>query len=487
VFIGIQQLPGVQYPSLIIAVACQDQFESRINIFREAILVQYNELMDDDVSNGSSKSNIDKILQNLRKNTWEDAEVSEDASLFANLLGFREEIKAVETKLASAHTAHAMLSSMSSPDSASVVLDKVRKILYGMSRDDNGPLFDSIEKTHELLNEVEEALNDCARSIDGGSKSVISTLEKMVCKGVSLEQIDTIIADWNSLARKHGISPYTLPKCHESLRQELDGNAEALMLLPAAERDERQALKQYSANCKELSDARLAVADSLSQSVTELLPSLGLDGTMFQVKMSLRSGGFDNPYCRSESLGVDIADFLLLHQKSSNNSVSETGGNIDQVGSSGEKSRVLLAIETCLPGSIGTTCNAGSENLQYNVAKAIPLAIVYDEIDAHVGGRAAVTMARLLADQTKGQSRTGTQIIAITHSASVAAIADQHIVVERSPVPSAGGSSKVRVYSVDGSERSKEIARMASGDLASGEAQAFANALIRDAKQAGVS
>jgi DNA repair ATPase RecN len=478
------------HPDLTIATTCQDQFESRINTFREAILVQYNELMADGYNHGSNRSNLDEILQNLRKNTWADAEVSEDASLFANLLGFREEIKAVETKLASANAAYSMLSSMSSPDSASVALGKVRKLLYSMARDDNGPLFDSIEKTHDLLNELEEALNDCARSIDGGSNSVISVLEKMVCPGISLEQIDTIVADWNSLARKHGISPYSLPKCHESLRQELDGNAEALMLLPAAEQDERLALKKYSATCKQLSDARLIVASSLSKSVTEMLPSLGLDGTTFQVQMSLRTGGFDDPYCGSESLGVDIADFLLLHQKSSGDSGSQSGGNIDQVGSSGEKSRVLLAIETCLPGSIGTVCNAyttSSENLQYNAVKAPPLAIVYDEIDAHVGGRAAVTMAKLLADQTRRQSRTGTQIIAITHSASVAAIADQHIVVERSPAQSAEASSKVRVYSVDGSERSKEIARMASGDLASGEAQAFANALIRDARHAGVS
>ena len=120
--------------------------------------------------------------------------------------------------------------------------------------------------------------------------------------------------------------------------------------------------------------------------------------------------------------------------------------------------------------------------------KPPPISIIYDEIDAHVGGRAAVTMAKLLADQSrKNRSRDygiptdiGSQIIAITHSASLAAIADRHIVVERC-YRSGSQSSPVRTYVADGSSRRKEIARMASGDLASDEAETFADALIRDA------
>lgn len=463
-----------------------DIFESRINTFREAILSQYNELATfsyDSNQDSGRGTNLDDILHNIKARTWADAKTLEDESLFVNLLEFREEVKAVETKLISAHEAYELLSSMSTPESASVALNKVRKMLYIMSRDDDGALFNSIEKTHQLLNGVEDALTDCARSIDGDSKSVISTLEKMVCTGISLEQIDAIIADWNALARKHGISPYTLPRCHESLRDELDGNVEALTMLPEVKREEELALQRYSAICKELSEVRQNVASNLSESVTELLPSLGLEGTTFQVQMSLRQGGYEDPYSGSESVGVDITDFLLLHQKSSDKSTaaSQAGGYIDQVGSSGEKSRILLAIETSLPGSIGITCNAQMTSSDDIFGSSItPLAIIYDEIDAHVGGRAAVTMAKLMVDQTRRKSSSSSQIIAITHSASVAAIADQHIVVERSS-NNRGTASQVRVFSVTGSKRSREIARMTSGDLAIGEAEAFADALIRDA------
>ncbi|KAL3790202.1 hypothetical protein HJC23_005574 [Cyclotella cryptica] len=483
-----------------------DKFEARLNIFREAILGQFNELFAESKSDGSNynnagqSTNLIRVLKMCQENTWEKADVSEDASLFAAILELREELKAVETKLASAHSAYEMIASLSAKDSVVVALEKVRKILYSISRDDGGPLFDSLEKTHELLNDAEEKLNDCARAVDGNSDSVVSTLEKMVCTGISPEQIDNIVADWNALSRKHGISPYVLPKCHQSLRQELDGSAEAALLLPVAEEDERSALKKYSEICRDLSDARKKVASDLSESVTKLLPSLGLEGSTFQVEMGLRQGGFENPFCSSESIGVDTVDFVLLHQRPANGDrikhrskvECQHGGYVDQVGSSGEKSRVILAIETSLPGSIGTTCNAHSaalENEQIN-PNMPPCAIIYDEIDAHVGGRAAVTMAKLLADQTRWRSISedgetllegGSQIIAITHSASVAAIADRHIVVERSARSGKELSSIVKAFAVDGSSRRKEIARMASGDLAVGEAKTFADALIRDA------
>ncbi len=451
-------------------------FEARVNRFQEAIYQQYSDLIADD--NGREGSNIILTIQKLRKCVWGD-QSDDDDSIFAQLLQFREDIKAVESQLIAANAAYEGLASLTAPDSALVSLERVRKLLYSISTDDSGPMFEKVERTHELLNVVEESLNDCARSIDGGANSILSTLENTVCNGISMEEVDGLVADWNALARKHGISPYALPACHTSLRQEIDGNVEALKLLPEAEEDERNALEEYTQACKELSSAREAVASNLSTSVTELLPSLGLECT-FEVQLTQRPGGFDDPYCGSETLGVDVVDLLLFHNKVNGGAdESKRGGNIEQVGSSGEKSRVLLAIETCLPGSIGATCNNFSSEQTQNGFN--PISIVYDEIDAHVGGRAAVTIAKLLADQSCGDaSKAGNQIIAITHSASVAAIADRHIVIERGST-SESTSPAVRASVVNGSSRRKEIARMASGDLAVGEAETFADALIRDA------
>eukprot|EP00986_Skeletonema_menzelii_P007312 scaffold2849_cov150-Skeletonema_menzelii.AAC.9 len=455
-----------------------DLFEARVNRFQEALYEQYSELIAH--GNRSDGNNIISTLQQLRECVWGDR-IDDDDSIFAHLLQFREDIKAVESQLIAANAAYEGLASLTVPESAAVSLEKVRKLLYTISADDTGPMFEKVERTHELLNIVEESLNDCARSIDGGADSIISTLENAVCTGVSMEEVDGLVADWNALARKHGISPYALPTCHTSLRHEIDGNVEALKLLPEAEEDERVALEDYTQSCKALSSAREIVASNLSRSVTELLPSLGLECTL-HVQLTQRPGGFDDPYCGPETLGVDVVDLLLFHNEANGGAnESKRGGNIEHVGSSGEKSRVLLAIETCLPGSIGATCNNCSAEYTQNGNNPNPISIVYDEIDAHVGGRAAVTIAKLLADQSSGEaSQAGNQIIAITHSASVAAIADRHIVIERGST-SGSTSPAVRASVVNGSSRRKEIARMASGDLAVGEAEMFADALIRDA------
>jgi DNA repair ATPase RecN len=468
-----------------------DSFESRMSTFQRALLTQDNELLSDE-TNGNN--DIVRTLHKLRKSSWSGMQRggnSDDESLFTSLIDFREEIKAAESRMVSANLAYESLASLTAPNSALVALENTRKLLFSISSDTSGPLFESLERTHELLNVVEASLDNCARSIDG---ELVSTLEKMAFTEISLETLDGIIADWNALARKHGISPYSLPNCHLSMREELDGNVEAMKLLPERKEAERKARSDYSNACRELSDARKEVATKLSQSVSNLLPSLGLEGSTLHVQLNTRFGGFDDPYSGTETVGVDIVEFQLMHKKSSNGDIN--GGSIEQVGSSGEKSRVLLAIETALPGSIGSTCNTMSSSMDFHLerqdtTRTLPIAIIYDEIDAHVGGRAAVTMAKLLADQSRASmqcsddesefSRRGSQIIAITHSASLAAIADRHIVVERCVRSDESRALPIRTYTVDGSSRRKEIARMASGDLASDEAETFAEALIRDA------
>jgi DNA repair protein RecN (Recombination protein N) len=165
--------------------------------------------------------------------------------------------------------------------------------------------------------------------------------------------------------------------------------------------------------------------------------------------------------------GVDSLDFVLMHGPAS----TDRGGLLENVASSGEKARIMLAMECELPGSAGAMCtNSPSEDRQLP-----PITVLYDEIDAHVGGRAAVSMAHMLATQ-KGQ-----QVISITHSPSVAAVADTHIVVQKHPsTDSQQAQVPVSVNKLDEDQRRQELARMASGDLAPEEALKLADALLRD-------
>jgi DNA repair ATPase RecN len=206
-------------------------------------------------------------------------------------------------------------------------------------------------------------------------------------------------------------------------------------------------------------------------------------------------------YAANARLGVDSVDFLLLHGTSAEEShqtaatakgefarTNDKGGKVDTMASSGEKARILLAIECELPGSIGAANLALSWNeteIDLAVHQTVPpVAVIYDEIDAHVGGRAAVAMANMLADQASETATNGMikgQVVSITHCSSVAAIADMHILVQRQGLQHGiEGKVQVTTSSLDGAVRRKELARMASGDLAADEAETFADALLRD-------
>lgn len=434
-----------------------DSFELRVATFVQNTIAQDGEL-------GVS-------LKMLRNASWvsEQADTNEDFSLFNCILNLRDGLRVTQSQLESSQTAYESLASVRD-FSAQIALENTRKILYEVCTDDRGQIFEAVERTHELLNAAEIAIEECARSIDG---DLIQILEKRAHTGINIDALEGLIGDWNGLSRKHGIASELLPKCHKTLREELDGDVKALNQMPQAKEDERRAREAYSASCAELSNARLAVSVTLTEKVSQLLPSLGLDRSTLEITLKHRSGGLADPYTGPESLGVDIADFVLLHRNvpgESDGASQAKGGNVEKVGSSGEKSRLLLAMESVLPGSIGTICsNVGTIDVRM---KSDPICVVYDEIDAHVGGRAATTMTELLREQRKSS-----HIIAITHAASLAAKADQHIVVERWSDGELGPAT--RAYPVEGHDRRREVARMAAGNLVPNEAEKFADALIK--------
>jgi DNA repair protein RecN (Recombination protein N) len=109
--------------------------------------------------------------------------------------------------------------------------------------------------------------------------------------------------------------------------------------------------------------------------------------------------------------------------------------------SGGELSRVMLAIEVTLAGT-----------------NPVPT-MVFDEVDAGVGGRAAVEVGRRLA-----RLAVGHQVIVVTHLAQVAAYADSHIVVDKPLTTQGSGVTRSDVRLVDAQDRLTELARMLSGN-----------------------
>jgi DNA repair ATPase RecN len=386
----------------------------------------------------------------------------------------------------------------------SSALESARKFIYEAGEqealEDN--VSKAFERSHELLNDMENVLQKCRRFFEDDTNGPVATLLSLRSSfDVSIEDIDLLITDWGILARKHGVSPYLLPSCHRSLRIELDGNIERSILLPQALEAEERSLKHYEVASRQLSNARAQVCHDLSKAVSQRLPSLGMEAIFVS---RLNKGIRKCSDTTTGILGVDSVDFLLVNKKQLKNyelfSVLDTNDEqhslLDVMGSSGEKARVLLCLEASIPGSVGSCIADQNPNDTETIQESVygdsvqPLvSVLYDEIDAHVGGRALVSMGKMLLEQTLSSSSSSSgfpkkrgQVISITHSASLAALADHHLVVRKVKQDATQISDviEVSVTCVEGNERTKELARMASGDIAVDEAEQFAKALLRD-------
>jgi DNA repair protein RecN (Recombination protein N) len=199
-----------------------------------------------------------------------------------------------------------------------------------------------------------------------------------------------------------------------------------------------------------ISKIRAKAAKDLSARVSAELKALAMaDATLV---ITIEPAGQLTPY------GADEISFLLQPHSGA------PARPLGKGASGGELSRVMLAIEVVLAA-----------------VDPVPT-FVFDEVDAGVGGRAAVEIGRRLAMLARH-----VQVLVVTHLPQVAAFADQHITVTKTSVRGADGktatgftSSDVRL--LDGPERVRELARMLAGQEDSESAQAHAQELLDDAK-----
>jgi len=194
---------------------------------------------------------------------------------------------------------------------------------------------------------------------------------------------------------------------------------------------------------KSLSKARRIAAQELSKAITAELTELAMPNSRLTVEVTARSEDMSASY---SATGLDEIAFLFT---------SHAEGKLlplNKAASGGELSRVMLAIEVVLAknSTVGT--------------------YIFDEVDAGVGGKAAVEVGKRLALLAKNS-----QVIVITHLAQVASWADRHLVVTKSENSSVTQSN---VIEVTGSERRKEIARLLSGQDESISAQEHAGELL---------
>ena len=310
-------------------------------------------------------------------------------------------------------------------------LGVARKSLEQVSMHD-----EQVAEQAEVLKQIGYQLNDAAAALNG----YLASLEGDTA--LRLEQVQSRRAQLAALVRKYGGSYEEALSYRQTAQSQLlllDSSSESIEQLEATQVAQHQQTLDLA---RSLSTLRKAAAEALAEQVTAELAGLAMAGATLAVTVretELTSTGQD-------AVAIELSAFPGAEPRS-----------ISKGASGGELSRIMLAIEVVL---------AKTEQAP---------TFIFDEVDAGVGGAAAIEVGKRLARLAKQA-----QVIVVTHLAQVAAFANQHLRVTKSVSDEFTASS---VSSLDSAARVEELARMLSGLSDSASARIHAQELIDLAKQ----
>ncbi|HXF65757.1 MAG TPA: DNA repair protein RecN [Burkholderiales bacterium] len=246
--------------------------------------------------------------------------------------------------------------------------------------------------------------------------------ERLELDPARLHEVEARIEAVHAAARKYRVSPEELPERLAASRARLaelagGGDVETLKRL------EQEAHAACVAGANRLSAARRKAAKKLSDQVTAMMQELAMEGGRFEVALSAEP--------EVSASGLERVEFRVSVHKGA------APLPLAKVASGGELSRLSLAIQTA----------AGE-------AAQVPT-LIFDEVDAGIGGRVAQIVGRMLK-----QLGTRRQVMCITHLPQVAACADHQWRVAKI---TANGGIASRVTVLDREQRVEEIARMLGG------------------------
>ncbi|HEX3706258.1 MAG TPA: DNA repair protein RecN [Mycobacteriales bacterium] len=306
------------------------------------------------------------------------------------------------------------------------------------------------------LDELAERLAGVSYQLSDVASDIGAYLDRLEADPARLAVTQERIAKISGLTKRYGATVADVLAWAEQARERLASLADDDGLVVALGQRRDAVLARLTDSAGRLSRARVAAAARLETAVSEELSGLAMPNASVPVVVARR----DDPHGISVEgttvafgpAGVDDVELRLVAHDGA------PGRPLHRGASGGELSRVMLALEIVLAG-----------------ADPVPT-FVFDEVDAGVGGRAAVEVGRRLA----ALSSTA-QVLVVTHLPQVAAFADQQIVVAK---PDRGSETSSAAVSVDGEDRLRELSRMLGGQEDSELARGHAEELLETAAQA---
>jgi DNA repair protein RecN (Recombination protein N) len=394
---------------------------------------------------------INDLKEQLSQADRQIAELSELADEFAKLnpkSGELVEIEDAIAKLGSVEVLNqavsAALNLFENEDLSAVnMLQQIRKSL------------DQVNGKDKQLDAITERYTESLLNLQDISSDLTSYLSQLEADPNRFEKLQDRKASLNSLLKRYGKGSDKEAAFEQLL---IDGKSAKERIADLSGGDQRVAELQKEADSlfKQLQEQGLALSklrkvngEKLSSQVTDEVRSLSMPNASFVIEQTI--GDVKNSKSFTSN-GIDEISILFT---------AHSGGTalaLNKVASGGELSRVMLALEVV-------------------IAEAEPIGTyIFDEVDAGVGGKAAVEVGRRLSKLSKSA-----QVIVITHLAQVAAWADNHLVVKKSEN---GLVTQSDVIEVSANERKIEIARMLSGQEDSQTAQEHAGELLAIVKNA---
>ncbi len=303
----------------------------------------------------------------------------------------------------------------------------------------------ALAATIEVLQGAQAQLQDAAHTLG-------SYLNHNDPEPQRLQALDERLAAWVSLARRYRRPPDELPALLSQWQDELRA-LDAAADLDALQAGRDQALAAFTAEAGRVSALRGKAAPKLAAAVTQALQQLGMGGGVFEVALPAQEA--------PQSFGFESAEFLVAGHAGS------TPRPLAKVASGGELSRIALAIAVT------------TSRLDHDRPSDTAGTLIFDEVDAGVGGAVAETVGRLM--KQLGRDR---QVLAVTHLPQVAACADHHFVVSKQL---RDGLTLSDIQAVTGEVRVAEVARMLGGERLSDTRRAHAQEMLAVAAETPVS
>jgi DNA repair protein RecN (Recombination protein N) len=329
--------------------------------------------------------------------------------------------------------AHEALSADDAEFDAVSLVDNARRALERVTNHDP-----AIETLLTRISEASIAIREAAQSVSAYAAG-------LELDGDDLEQVHERTAAITTLVRAYGPTlddVLALWSTASDRLFDLDRSDDALEELAATIAADEAALDALATH---ISAARAAAAQRLSEAVTTELHALSMPTAEVVVRVAPQSGTDFFAH------GRDAVEMLMR---------PHPGGDpkpVTKTASGGELSRVMLAIEVVIAST-----------------DTVPT-LVFDEVDAGVGGASAIEIGRRLAILAKSA-----QVIVVTHLPQVAAFATNHLRIIKD---TSGAITESTIMRLDGDERVEEMARLLSGTPDSDNARAHAAEMLNSANQ----